>query len=109
MSDYRTDLLERLKSARYSARYLTACIADSPEAFLVALKDVADAQKGMSKLATEAGVNRENLYRMLSEQGNPRFENLRSVLQALNIRVIFEPLRPQAGPSGPFPAAQGRS
>jgi probable addiction module antidote protein len=46
---------------------------------------------GMSKLAAEAGVNRENLYRTLSEQGNPRLDTLWAVLQAIGLRVSLEP------------------
>ncbi len=39
----------------------------------------------MSQLAEEADVNRENLYRALSEDGNPRLSTLGSVLDALGM------------------------
>jgi probable addiction module antidote protein len=94
MSDYRSDLVEDLKDPVYASKYLSAAYADSLEAFLVALRDVGEAQKGMTKLATAAGVNRENLYRMLSEEGNPRLNSLRAVLGVLPLRVKFEPLVP---------------
>jgi hypothetical protein len=43
MPDYKEDLLEDLrKSPKYAAKYLSAA-ADSPEASLVALRDVAEA------------------------------------------------------------------
>ena len=100
MSNYRKDLLEDLKSPRYSAKYLSAAYADSAEAFLVALRDVASAQKGMTKLAAAAEVNRENLYRMLSKEGNPRLDNLRAVFEALNLRVTIEPALDASEPSG---------
>jgi probable addiction module antidote protein len=90
MSDYRKDLLKDLKNRSYSDKYLSAAYADSTEAFLVALRDVAAAQKGMTKLAAAAQVNRENLYRMLSKEGNPRLYHLRAVLEALKLRVRIE-------------------
>jgi probable addiction module antidote protein len=45
----------------------------------------------MSKLAAEAGVNRENLYRTLSEEGNPRLDTLWAILKAIGFRVSLEP------------------
>jgi hypothetical protein len=42
---YRADLLVDLESPDYCAEYLQAAIADSLEAFLVALRDVAQAQR----------------------------------------------------------------
>jgi probable addiction module antidote protein len=91
--NYKTDLLVDLKSLDYCAKYLRAAIADSPEAFLVALRDVAEAQQGMTKLASAAGVNRENLYRMLSGRGNPRLENLKAVLDAIGLQIEFVPAK----------------
>jgi probable addiction module antidote protein len=59
---------------KYCSKYLSAAFRDCAGTFLIALRNVADAQKGMSKLAAEAGVNRENLSRMLSDEGNPRLD-----------------------------------
>lgn len=89
---YKQDLLADLRSnLGYAAEYLSAAYADSPEAFLVALRDVTEAQKGMAKVAKQARVNRENLYRTLSERGNPTLNTVGSVLEALGIAVKFEP------------------
>ena len=60
---------------------------------MAALRDVAEAQKGLGKLAAEAGVNRENLYRSLSDEGNPRFSTLWAVLKSVGMRVSLEPAR----------------
>lgn len=90
--NYRDDLLESLRNdLGYAAEYLSAAISDSREAFLVALRDVAEAQKGMSKVANEAKVNRENLYKMLSKEGNPRFTTLESVLNVLGMDLSVKP------------------
>jgi probable addiction module antidote protein len=82
---YKADLLGRLRDLQYAQLYLDAAAKESQETFLLALRDVAEAQKGMSQLAEEADVNRENLYRALSEDGNPRLSTLGSVLDALGM------------------------
>jgi probable addiction module antidote protein len=64
-------------------------MADSPEVFLNALRKVAEAHK-MAKVAEEAGVSRESLYKTLSEDGNPRFDTLNSVLDAIGITLTVE-------------------
>jgi probable addiction module antidote protein len=66
---------------------LTAALAEEDSAvFLLALRDVADA-RGMSTLAAKAQLNRENLYRMLSEHGNPQLDSLTALLDALDLRL----------------------
>jgi probable addiction module antidote protein len=100
--DYKTDLLnDRRRDKKYAAEYLSAAYADSPEAFLVALRNVAEAQKGIAKLAAKTRLNRENLYRMLSAKGNPQLKGLGFVLKVLGYRAVFE--------VEPTPAAYARS
>lgn len=90
----RNELIGRLRDPQYCSKYLSAAFRDSAATFLMALRNVADAQKGMRKLAAEAGVNRENLYRILSESGNPRLDTLWAVLKAIGLRVSLEPAGP---------------
>lgn len=86
--DYKADLLTDLRSdAEYAARYLSAAISDSKEAFLVALRDVVEAQKGISMIAAESGLNRESLYKTLSKGGNPRLDTLSFILSALGYKI----------------------
>jgi len=88
-ANYKEDLLADLRDdADFSAAYLSAAMADSREAFLVALRDVAEARAGgMANLAAEAKMNRETLYRTLSVEGNPRFSTLESLLRALGLNL----------------------
>ena len=51
---------------------------------------------GNGQLAA-AGVNRENLYRMLSEEGNPRLRSLKEVLEAIGCRTRTAVLRMRMG------------
>ncbi len=85
-------LHERLAADPQEARlYLEAALEDEdPRVFLVALKHVVDAYGGLGKLAKTTGLNRENLYRMLSEKGNPELMSLSRVLQALGLRLTVE-------------------
>jgi probable addiction module antidote protein len=85
--DYHAWLLEQLVDPHEAERYLRVAMNDSQEAFLNALRNVAEARMGISHLAVEADVNRESLYRMLSAEGNPRYDTLESVLNALGMRL----------------------
>lgn len=92
-TSYNDRLFKRLKNAKEAAAYLNAALEDEdPRVFLVALKDVAEAHGGMTKLAKEAELNRENLYRTLSTRGNPRLDSLVSILEAFNLHISIQPL-----------------
>jgi probable addiction module antidote protein len=101
-NDYKADLLADLRDLDYAKGYLSAAAKESLETFLLALRDVAEAQKGMGKVASEAKVNRENLYRMLSEEGNPRLSSLCAVLDALGFFIDIG-LKETAHTSRPSP------
>lgn len=86
--DYRESLLKSLKDAREAEAYLNASLEENdPNLFLVALRNVAEARGGMSRFAREAGLNRENLYRVLSKKGNPRLSSLSQLLNAMGFRL----------------------
>ena len=84
-------LHEQLQDPEEAAEYLTACLEESEEVFLLGLRHVAKALGGVDKLSQETELNRESLYRMLSEQGNPRLSSLGAILAQLGIRIRFEP------------------
>jgi len=85
--DYHAWLIQKLTDPVRAERYLKEAIKDSPKMFLKALRNVAEAKK-MSKVAEEAGVNRESLYRALSEEGNPAFFTIEAVLNAVGMALI---------------------
>jgi probable addiction module antidote protein len=85
---YEEVLDEDLQDPAEAAGYLSACLeSDEPEVFLLALRDVARARGGVAKLAEATQLNREHLYRMLSETGNPEFRSLELLLDALGFRL----------------------
>jgi probable addiction module antidote protein len=89
--DYDDYLIEQLKDPDYAAGYLTACLEEGEDVFLSAIKNVAKAQGGIKTLADSTQLNRENLYDMLSEEGNPRFRSLTAILDRLGFKVSFSP------------------
>lgn len=92
---YKAHLLERLQDPEEAAAYLNAALDDDedPEVFLLALKDIAEAHGGISRLAKETDLNRESLYRTLSIRGNPRLTSLVAILGACNLHLSIQPLR----------------
>lgn len=87
--NYHAWLVRRLAEPREAERYLKVAMADSPGMFLKALRNVAEANR-MARVAEGAGVNRESLYKSLSEEGNPRFDTLNSVLDTLGIALTVK-------------------
>ena len=91
---YKPELLRTLQDSLEAAEYLNAALEeDSKELFLLALRNVAEAH-GMKKLAGEAQLNRESMYRMLSDQGNPQLSSLAAILEQLGLRISIEAKEP---------------
>lgn len=87
---YKPELLKALQDPLEAAEYLNAALEeDMNELFLLALRNVAEAY-GMTRLAEDAQLNRESMYRMLSEQGNPQFTSLISILGQLGLKLSVQ-------------------
>lgn len=84
--EYHSWLVQKLADPVRAKRYLKQANEDSSEMFLKALRNVAEA-RGMARIAEETGLNRENLYRTLSDEGNPTLSTLRAVLDAVGLRL----------------------
>lgn len=83
-------LHEWLQDPAQAAAYLDAALEDGDqEVFLLALRDVAEA-RGFTAVAQGADLNRENLYRMLSRQGNPQLSSLTALLKSMGLRLAVE-------------------
>jgi probable addiction module antidote protein len=55
------------------------------------LRDVAEAYGGVARVAQEAGISRESLYRALSPKGNPTLKTLLAVLNVVGMRLSATP------------------
>ncbi len=80
--------------------YDPASALDSPEAISVFMADALETgdtayiakalgvvarAKGMTELARETGLSREQLYRSFSERGNPTLKTMLAVMRALGV------------------------
>ena len=80
------------KDPAFAADYLNAVLADGDLAeVMVALRHVVNARSSVQKVAEEAELNANTLYRTLSPTGNPELRSLTKVLGALGLRIAIEP------------------
>ncbi len=85
------DILEYLDSEEAMAAYLNAALEEGDVSMIsVALGDIARA-KGMTRLSKETGVTRDGLYKALSQTGNPSFDLVQKVVNALGLKIEVAP------------------
>jgi probable addiction module antidote protein len=90
-TSYQRDLIESFKNPCEAEGYLNAAIEEGDrEVFLLALRNVAEANGGMGTVAAKANLSRESLYRMLSKRGNPEIKSLFSLLHSMGLRLAVE-------------------
>ncbi len=86
--DFAEFLNEKLRNPELAIAYLNEALAnEDKKVFLLALKDVIDAKGDIAGFAKKADIPRQNIYRMLSEEGNPTLENLMAILSAMEVRM----------------------
>src|SRR6266571_3394953 len=87
----RWDAADHLKSDADVIAYLEAAFEDGDSGVIAAaLGDIARA-KGMTRVARQAGLGRESLYKTLSAGGNPELETILRVVRALGIQLHAAP------------------
>jgi len=89
----RYDVAEHLRTPKEMAAYLEACIeeANGDASFIAkSLGDIARA-KGMTKVARDAGLSRESLYKALSGERSPEFDTILKVVEALGLKLHATP------------------
>lgn len=59
---------------------------------MCALRNVAEAFGGIAQIAKVTKLNRESLYRTLSEGGNPELRSLTAILGAAGLRLAIRPI-----------------
>lgn len=93
--DYNEFLNDELKDSQEAIAYLQEALKDEDErVFLLALKHVIDAHgENISQLAKDANLNRENLYRIFSKKGNPRWGTINSVLRVIGLELTVQPYK----------------
>lgn len=81
------DASDYLDNEETIAEYLAVALENpDPDIFLSAVRDVAKA-RGISTVAKNAGLGRESLYKTLRPGAQPRFDTIRRLLIALDVRL----------------------
>lgn len=80
-----------------AAATLDAILADGDQGeLLVTLRQMAKAFGGVSAVARASDLNATQLYRTLSEKGNPELRSLNALLRSMGLRLAVQPLGQQA-------------
>ena len=82
---YEWDSVAALRSGEEIAAYVDAAIEDGDPSVLAHALGVVARARGMTRVAQDAGLGRESLYRSLSGDGNPSFDRIIKVMRALNL------------------------
>jgi probable addiction module antidote protein len=91
-ADYQEWLIGRLKNPKEMADYINAALEDGdPKILLAVLKDCVEAMGGVSWLSRETHMTRAAIYKILSAEGNPKYDSLLKVLNLLGLRLNVEP------------------
>lgn len=82
------------KDPAFAAEYLNSVLEDGDqEELMLALRRMSKAFGGVQKLAEEAELNANTLYRTLSPKGNPELKSLKALLRAMGMQLTVRPLR----------------
>jgi len=92
---FEDDLFQRLQNKAFSKAYLETALGEykkdgDTQALLLAMRDVAEAQGGVGKLAKRASISRQHLYSILAGKHNPQLNNWLNILSALGFIVRLE-------------------
>jgi probable addiction module antidote protein len=87
------DPAEYLDNDEAMATYVTDAFETGDPAFVADALGVVARARGMSDVARQASVSRENLYRALSSDGNPELGTIMRVTQALGLQLSVHPAK----------------
>lgn len=89
---------EKLKDFDYAQGYLETALEEAEKdgyygGFLIVLRRVVEVH-GASRISRQSSVSRSNLYKALSEDGNPTIETLGAILHSLGMKLSLSRLDP---------------
>lgn len=87
------DAAAYLDDAESQAEYLSDALATGDAAVVAHALGVLARAQGMTGIAREAGVQRENLYRSLSTAGRPQLDTVMGVIRAMGLELTVRPAR----------------
>ena len=81
------DLAEHLETDDDIREFLEEAAASGNASDFVHALSIAARAKGMTEVAKQSGVTRASLYKSLSGEGNPRFETISKIVDALGCKL----------------------
>ncbi|HEV2651146.1 MAG TPA: addiction module antidote protein [Rhizomicrobium sp.] len=81
------DPAEDLTSEKAIAIFMAEAFATEDAGYIAHALGVVARAKGMSEIASQTGLSREQLYRSFSERGNPTLKTTIAVMKALGIEL----------------------
>ena len=85
------DAAEVLKSDQSIADFMAAAFETNDPAYIAHALGVVARAKGMTQIASQTGLSREQLYRSFSAEGNPTLRTTLAVMKALGIEFSAKP------------------
>ena len=86
------DIAELLETEADIQEFLNETAQSGNAADFIHALGVAARAKGMTEIAKQAGVTRASLYKSLAEGGNPEFDTVFRVCEALGFRLVPQPV-----------------
>ena len=83
------DIFSHLKSDEDIRGFLQEVANTGDTSDFIHALGIAARAKGMTQVAKKAGVTRASLYKSLSEDGNPGFDTINKVVDALGCKIAI--------------------
>jgi probable addiction module antidote protein len=81
------------KDPAYMVELLNSVLEEGdPGELLIALRQMSKAFGGVRGVAKQANLNPNQLYRTLSENGNPELKSLAAILRVMGLRLAVQPI-----------------
>ena len=84
------DMAESLKTEEDIVMYLNIVLKENNPAELAHALGVIAKARGMPKIAKEAGIGREALYKALRHDSVPRFDTINCVVNSLGLKLTVQ-------------------
>ena len=88
---YDYDPAESLDSPESIAIFMADAFETGDAAYIAKALGVVARAKGMSEIARETGLSREQLYRSFSDKGNPTLKTTLTVMRAIGVDMTAKP------------------
>lgn len=85
------DPAEDLTSDQTIAEFMAGAFETKDSGFIAHALGIVARAKGMTQIASQTGLSREQLYRSFSENGNPTLRTTLAVMKALGIELTAKP------------------